>query len=204
MYNERVSELRHPPRSHDLENGTDLDRTDVRGRRRRPDRTEGTDERGFGALVVKNDPGLGQAGQGARLPERATGDRGQPPFVRRASPVVDEVHESPVGALLVEEEVQEPGGPAPQRRVAGRRPQVCEEDDPASGVVDAGHAFLAALAGRDELVVRVGVDRERERRWPGGRNRAGEPVQLPQHGRSEARISFTEKSAAAVTESAAP
>ena len=40
--------------------------------------------------------------------------------------------------------------------------------------------------------------------WAGGRHRVGEPLQLPQHGFSVARISFTEKSAAASTESAAP
>src|SRR5687768_16125414 len=116
---------------------------------------------------------------------------------------MDEVQEAPVVALHPEDELEERQRAITVAGLRRRRPEIAVEREPARRVVHAGHALVTGLAGGNERA-RDLIDGERggttSRCWEGPR----EARELPQHASRLARISFTERSAAAVTESAAP
>ena len=115
----------------------------------------------------------------------------------------DEVEEAPVRALHPEDELEERDGSLAVLPLSGGRPQIAVQRERARGVVDARDTLFARLASGYERPHRF-VDGERGRGRPGRGNGSRQTRELPQHPSRVPRISFTERSAAAITESAPP
>ena len=181
-----------------------VQRTDV-GRRRQGDgMVEPPVHRLERPLISEREPRMADAKQGPRVPEVLTRRRCHAVLVARARPVVDEVPPATVVALHPQHELEQTAGPPFHLGVMSAHPDVTEHVEHARRVVDAGDTLEPRFFGNDELARGVGVHGERQCTLPGGRQRAGEPGELPQHGSRWARMSDTEKSAAARLESAAP
>ena len=115
--------------------------------------------------------------------------------------------EPAVLSLHVEDELDETGRPLSEATIACVAEEIEKEHDGARRVVDARDSFEAPIAGSDGKVILVRVDAQDEYTWSGCANTASEPCELPDHfgqGSRLAMISLTEKSAAAMHESAAP
>ncbi len=115
--------------------------------------------------------------------------------------------EPAVLSLHVEDEVEETGRPLSEPAIAGVAIEIEKQNHGACRVVDARDAFEAPFASREASVLVVRVHAQRESAWPGRGNSASEARELPDHrgqGAKLAMISLTEKSAAAMHESAAP
>ena len=181
-----------------------VQRADV-GRRRQGDGVvESSMHRRERPFVAEGEPRMADAQQGPGMPEVLAGRRCHAALVARARPVVHEVPPAAVVSLHPQHELEQAAGPPFHFGVSGLRPDVAEHVEHARRVVDAGDALEPRLLGDDELAGGVGVHGERQRALPGGRQRSGEPGELSQHGSRWARMSDTEKSAAARFESAAP
>ena len=120
---------------------------------------------------------------------------------------MDEVAEAAVITLHVEDEVEQTFGPAAQPRELGLAPEVAQEHEGSRGVVHTGHAFRSFVLRQEPGARSVRVHGDGTGALPGGGKGSREPRELPQdvcRSWRLARISFTEKSAAAMHESAAP
>ena len=117
--------------------------------------------------------------------------------------------EPTVVSLHIKDEVDEPGRPLAETAIPCVAVEVQQEYDAARGVIDARDALEAPVARGEAHVFVVRVDAYGERMPTGCGNTMREPRELPDHrddgqGSRLAMISLTEKSAAAMTESAAP
>jgi len=110
-------------------------------------------------------------------------------------------------SLHVEDEVDETGRPFTQAAITRIAVEIEKEHNGTRCVVDAGDAFKAPVARHETGVFVVCVHAQGDGARPGRGNAASQPRELPDHrghGSRLARMSLTEKSAAAMTESAAP
>jgi hypothetical protein len=157
------------------------------------------------ALVTEGPPDLRHAPGAARVPEgRPVRSRGDPVGVAHAAPVEDKVDEAAIVQLHPAAELEKAVHPLARHGQVRAIPQIAPEDDRARDVVHAGDTLDAALAGTEMLACVVGVDRETERPTALELEWSGEGREPVQHGSRLSRISCTSKSAAAITESAAP
>ena len=115
--------------------------------------------------------------------------------------------EASVFVLHVEDEVDEAGGPLRETAIAGIAVEIEKKYDGARRVIDTCDSLEAPLARRETLVFVVGVHSQSGGAPPGRGKASREPSELPAHFGEGSRlemISLTEKSAAAMQESAAP
>ncbi len=115
--------------------------------------------------------------------------------------------EPAVFSLHVKDEVDETGRPLTEAAISGIAVEIEKEHDGTCSVVDAGDAFKAPVARHETGVFVVCVHAQGEGARPGRGNTPSQPRELPDHrghGSRLAMMSLTEKSAAAMTESAAP
>ena len=115
--------------------------------------------------------------------------------------------EPTVLSLHVEDELDETGRPLSEATIACVAEEIEKEHDGARRVVYARDSLETSVARGEAKVVLVRVHAQYESAWPGGGNTASQSRELPDHRgqRSKlAMISLTEKSAAAMHESAAP
>jgi hypothetical protein len=110
-------------------------------------------------------------------------------------------------ALHVKDEVDEAARPFSEAAIARVAVEIEKEYDGASRVVDARDALEASIARGEAKVILVRVYAHYKSAAPGRWNTASKSRELPDHrghGSRLAMISLTEKSAAAMHESAAP
>src|SRR5205823_14951429 len=115
-----------------------------------------------------------------------------------------EVVPEAVAGIHPEDQVETSLRPPLGGLVAGGCPEPVQQRARARGVVHAGDPRPPAFASFVVLAHRTGVDRESQCAGPGSLHWTRQRGELPQQGASEATISFTSKSAAAMRESAAP
>src|SRR5207245_10086726 len=101
-------------------------------------------------------------------------------------------------------EVKKSRRPHPERRLADDGAEPAHQEAGAGRVVHAGDTLHPTFASFVMLAHRTGVDRESQCTGPSGLHWTRQRGELPQQGASEAMISFTSKSSAAMQESAPP
>jgi len=114
---------------------------------------------------------------------------------------------SSVLPLHVENKLDKAGRPLSEAAITGIAIQIEEQDDSAGRVVNACDSLEALIPRRQAAVLVIGVHAQRDSPPSCGRDEPREPCQLPDHlghGSRLAMMSRTEKSAAAMHESAAP
>src|SRR5256885_2769940 len=205
---ERLAQDRSEADTHEVERRQHLDRPDVGRRGVLRCEREPPGQRDRDSRIAIDEVGLREGSDCPRLPEGPSGIRRRTICIDGPVPVADEIAKTPIVELHVEDEVDEPGRPLSQAAVTRVAVQIEKENDGARRVVDTGNALEPLVASGQTVVLVVRVHAESDRATTSGGNLAGEPCELPDHlggqGSRLAMISFTEKSAAAMHESAAP
>ncbi len=206
---ERLAKDRGETHAHEVERSEHVDRAHVGrrgvlGREREP-----PSERPGDPGVAEDEMRFGERTDGSGLPEGASGIRGRAVGIDRPLPVADEVVEPAIFALHVEDEVDETARPFAQAPIPRVTVEVQKEHDRTRRVVDARDALEASVARSKTHIFVVRVDADNDRVPICRRNTMRQARELSDHrddgqGSRLARISLTEKSAAAMTESAAP
>src|SRR5438309_4146064 len=204
---ERLAKHRRQTDAHQVErrqhvDGAYVGRRGVLGREGEPAR-----ERDRDPWVSQDEVGLRQGPNGASLPEGSSGVGGRAVDIDRALPVANEIVETSILVLHVEDEVDEAGRPLREPPIAGIAVEIEKKYDGARRIIDTCDSLEAPLARRETLVFVVGVHSQSGSAPPCRRKAPREPGELPDHfgqGSRLAMISLTEKAAAAIRESAAP
>src|SRR6266550_3565817 len=183
-------------------NGANVGRRRMLGREGEPLRQGRSDAR-----IAEDQVCLREGSDGPRLPKGAPGVRRRTVGIDGPVPISDEVVKTPILSLHVEDELHEAVRPLTEAAITGVAIEIEEEHDGACRVIDARNALEALVAGREAVVFVVRVHAQGDGARSDGGNAPCEPCQLPDHfghGSRLATISRTEKSAAAMHESAAP
>ena len=162
---------------------------------------------GRDARAAKDQVRLRESADGSRLPEGGSGIRCRTVGIDGPVPVADEIVKSSVVSLHIENKLDKAGRPLSEAAITGIAIQIEEQHDSAGRVVDACDSLEASVARRQATVLVIGVHAQRNGPRSRARHTTGQPRQLPDHlgqGSRLAMISLTEKSAAAMHESAAP